>query len=332
MDQGADNNRRAFVTGATGAVGTNLVRTLTAGGWDVFALHRSTSDTTTLESLGATLVEGDIADPESIVGRVPDNIDAFFHVAASLNLWSRHNDEQMRVNQGGTKNAVEAALQAGVGRFIHTSTISAYGRHDDPIDEDTPSVADKSFVCYEHSKWLAEQEVRKGIERGLDAVIINPCAIMGPGFTGGWAILLYQIRDGLMKALPPGEMVVNHIDEVVKAHIAAVDHGRKGENYILTGDHVGIPTLIRKAGEIMGIEVKAKVMNARLLGVIGRIADLVSKVTGKEPDLSAEMATLMSQKLSCNTEKAKRDLNYQEVPWETCLRGMHDWLVERSAL
>lgn len=331
-DRGSGRGRTAFVTGATGAVGAALAHRLSEQGWKIVALHRPTSDVAGLRALDATLVEGDIAARDTIVGRVPRGTDAFFHVAANLNMWSRHNEEQMRVNVGGTRNAVEAALEAGVGRFVHTSTISAFGRHDRAISEATPTVADRSFVCYERSKWLAETEVRKGIARGLDAVILNPCAIMGPGFTGGWAILLHQLKAGSLKAMPPGVTVVNHVDEVARAHIAAFERGRAGENYILTGDRVPIPTLIHKAGQLMGIPVEAKVINAALLGAIARLAGWISYLTGKEPELTAEFAALVSQKLKCGTDKAQRELGYREVPWERCLEEMYQWLYERGAL
>lgn len=330
MNTEAADKRSAFITGATGAVGTTLVRALKNDGWQVYALHRSTSDVSVLQSLGAVLIEGDIIEADTIVGKVPANIDVFYHVAADLNMWSRNNDRQMKINVDGTRNAVEAALQAGVGRFVHTSTVSTYGRVDGSISEDTVSIAGTSFICYERSKWLAEAEVRKGIERGLDAVIVNPCAIMGPGFTGGWATLLYQIKGDLMKALPPGVIVVNHVDDVVNAHIAAAGRGRTGENYILTGDRVATATLIRKAGDIMGIEVKAKVLNAKLLGFIARIANFASRFTGKEPDLTPEMAALMSQEMSCDTDKAARELGYKDTPWETCVGDMYNWLHARG--
>lgn len=325
-----EKKRSAFVTGATGAVGTALVRELLHTGWQVFALHRPTSDTSTLQSLGASLVEGDIAESDKIVGSVPQGTDVFFHVAGNLSTSSRRQAEQMRDNVDGTRNAVEAALQADVSRFVHTSTISAYGRHKDPISESTPTVADRSFICYERSKWLAEEEVRAGVKRGLDAVILNPGAIMGAGFTGAWASLFYQVKDGLVTALPPGELEVNHIDEVVKAHIAAAEKGRTGENYFLTGDRATVAALIRKAGDLLGIEVKAKVMNARLLLVLTWVFDKLAQIQGKEPDLPPEMAAIMSQRMNCNTDKARRELGYAHVPWETCLTEMYEWLHARG--
>lgn len=324
--------RSAFVTGATGAVGGALVRELKERGWKVHALHRPASNTESLKELGVNLIEGDISDPGRIVGRIPPTTDVVFHVAGNLSVSSARDAEQMRDNVDGTRNVIEATLKAQAGRFIHTSTLSAYGRHKPPISEDTPSAAPKSFICYERSKWLAEEEVRAAVKRGLDAVIINPGAIMGPGFTAGWADLFYQVRDGLIKALPPGELEVNHMDEVVKAHIAAAEKGRTGENYILTGERASFADMIRKAGELVGVEVKAKPINAPLLMALAWATDKLARLRGKEPDMTPELAAVMCQTLHCDTDKARRELGYKHVPWQVCMTEMYEWLHSRGKI
>jgi dihydroflavonol-4-reductase len=327
----SEEQKTAFVTGATGAVGTALVRRLVGEGWRVTALHRRSSDTTTLRELGVGLVEGDVADTD-LRGKVPVGTRVVFHTAADMNLWRRHNARQEAVNVGGTRNIVEAALQAGVQRFIHTSTVSAYGRHNEPISEDTPSNAGQSWISYERTKWLGEQEVRRGLDRGMEVVIINPSAVMGPGFTAGWTMLLRQLKAGQMKALPPGWVVVNHIADVVDAHVAAVTKARSGHNYILTGDNLPFAELIAHAAQVMGIELKAKVMSAGLMMAVARIGDFFSNFTGREPALTPEMAALMSQKLVLHTDKAKRELGYRETPWRVCVEEMYRWLHDRGGI
>lgn len=322
----------AFVTGATGAVGTALVRQLVAQGWRVRALHRRSSNTAALQSLGVELVEGDVADAATLAGKVPPGATAVFHTAADMSMWSRHNARQAAINVGGTRNVVAAALAAGAKRFIHTSTVSAYGRQAHPIDEDTPSVAGRSFVGYERTKWLAEQEVRNGMAHGLEAVILNPCAIMGPGFTAGWTMIFQQLKTGQMKGIPPGTVVVNHIADVVDAHVAAVTKGRAGQNYILTGDRVPFAELIHYAAQLMGIELKARVMNPALLMTVARLSDFISRFTGREPALTPELAALMSQQLACHTDKARRELGYHETPWRVCVAEMYRWLHERGGI
>ncbi len=322
----------AFITGATGVVGQAIVKRLTAMGWQVTALHRPTSNTRALQDLGVNLLVGDVVDAESFATKVPKDCDVFFHVAADLSLWSRHNDRQAKINVGGTKNAVDAALYARAKRFIHTSTISAYGRHNGPIHENTLSLAETSFVSYERTKRLAELEVLKGVEHGLNAVIINPAAIMGPGFREGWAFIFQQIQAGQMNMQPPGTIVINHLNDVVDAHIAAIDKGRSGENYILNGDHLTCATLVLKAGEIMGMPIKEKVVSPGLFMVMAKVANLISKVTGNEPPLTPEMVALLSQNMVIQSNKAEVELGYRITPWEICLTDMYNWLKAEGRL
>ena len=119
--------RSAFVTGGTGFLGLNLVEQLTAQGWQVTALHRPGSDVRLLSRFPARRVEGDLLDPASLRRAVPRGVDAVFHVAADISMWQGHAARQTRVNVEGTRHVVEAALEAGAGRLVHTSTWNVYG-------------------------------------------------------------------------------------------------------------------------------------------------------------------------------------------------------------
>ena len=324
--------KRAFVTGATGAVGETLVRQLLDRGWRVTAFHRATSNVDALKALGVDLATGDLTSAKDAMRAIPQDADAVFHLAADLSLWSKRNEAQFETNVIGTRNIVNAALHNRARRFIHTSTISAYGRPGTPISETTPSVAGASHVGYERTKWLAEEEVRDGVRRGLDAVIVNPCAVMGPGIRTGWAMIFRQIKSGAMKALPSGDVVVNHIDDVAAALISAYERGRCGENYILTGDTVSFAELIREAASLSGVGLTAPTVGPNMLAFVGALSGFVSRFTGKEPDMTPEMAALMSQKLACATTKAQQELGYRAKPWRRCIAEMRDWLHARGEL
>ena len=208
--------KTAFLTGGSGFVGFNIAGQLVDKGWNVVALHRRTSDITYLKRLNVETVTGDIREPDSLIQAMPEKVDAVFHVAADLSTWSRRNAAQTAVNVDGTKNMVAAALQRQAGRFILTSTISAFGHHRTPVTETTPSNAAYSWINYERSKWEAEEAVRYGGRQGLYSVIINPCAIFGPGDTHSWARMIYMIRDGRLKGIPPGSVTVNHVHQVAR--------------------------------------------------------------------------------------------------------------------
>ncbi len=321
-------SKNAFVTGGTGFVGANLIEQLVGKGWNVVALHRADSDTSFLQGLQVKLVQGDITDIQSLETHMPQNVDAVFHVAASLNMWSRDNAIQTAINVDGTRNMVDTALAKNAGVFILTSTISAYGSQSEPIFEDTPSNAESSPINYEKSKWLAEQEVRKGIARGLNAIIINPCAVIGPKDTHGWAQFFFMVKEGKVKGIPPGIASFNHVSEVAKAHITAAEKGQPGANYILSGYEASFADMLGIIADLLNIEVKAKTVSPFLLQVIARINAVIAAITGKPPELSPEMATLMSQKVICGSDKAERELGYKPVPLRTCLEDCYNWLVE----
>ncbi len=325
--------RTAFVTGATGFLGLNLVRELIAQGWQVTALHRPTSNLKYLKDLDLTLVEGDILDPESLETAIPEGVNAVFHVAGDTSLWSGHDQMQTRINVEGTCNVIDAALQRRAGRFIHTSTTSAFGRHDGIVNESTPSRAATSAVNYEKSKWQGEQAVFRAVrERGLDAVVLNPAAILGPYDQHTWARTFYMLRDGKIAALPPGSVSFNHVREIVKAHIAAVDKGVTGEQYILAGDAMQLADLLRKMGALMNCKVPTMVAPAFVLQLMGFVMGFVAQLTGKEPDISPEMAVFMARKHLYDCSKAEAVLGLRPTSLDECLRDSYDWLKHEQLL
>lgn len=327
-----NTEKTAFITGATGFVGFNIAKQLVANGWQVTALHRRTSSLTYLKRLPVACVTGDILEPDTLTCTMPEKVDAVFHVAADLNMWSRRNAEQTAVNVDGTHNMVEAALARQAGRFILTSSISAYGHHNTPVSEETPSNAARSWVNYERSKWEAEETVRRGGEQGLFTVIINPCATFGPWDNHTWAKMIYLIRDGKLNGIPPGSVPVNHAVEVAKAHLAAAEQGSNGSNYILNGDVISFEALFRLIASHIGVELKAKVMPSSMLKLVARIQTALAVFTGKPPELTPEMAALMCAHTRCETDKAERVLGYKRVAVRTCVEDSIAWLRSEGLL
>jgi dihydroflavonol-4-reductase len=203
--------KTAFVTGATGFVGTNLVRLLLARGWHVRALCRVRPDGSLPRIEGVEVKAGDITDGAAVLAAMPDAPDAVFHVAASLSLWAGGRAEQDRTNVGGTREVVAAALERRAKRFIHTSSVAAFGLHDGRIDETTSSNAAAQTFNYVRTKFLAEEEIRLGIQRGLPAVILNPANIIGPDDRRGWGRLFLLVQAGKLPGVPPGRASFAHV-------------------------------------------------------------------------------------------------------------------------
>ena len=213
---GTRSPKTAFVTGATGFLGLNLIAQLTALGWNVLALHRAQSKLQYLKRFPVQLAEGSIEDAASLERALPEDVDAVFHVAADVSFWSAHNARQARTNIDGTRHMVAVALKRGVKKFIHTSTTSVYGFPREPFDETAPHLGKHSWFNYMHTKTVAEEEVRLGIARGLDAVLLNPANIVGPYDANNWSRLIRLAAAGKLPRVPPGRASFCHVVEVAR--------------------------------------------------------------------------------------------------------------------
>jgi dihydroflavonol-4-reductase len=324
--------KTAYVTGSNGFLGLNLVEQLNLQGWLVMALHRHTSDTGYLKRHPVEMVEGDINDPASLARTLPLGVDAVFHVAGSTSLWARKNAEQDRINIDGTHNMVEAALNAGAKRFVHTSSISAYGLQSGTINETAEQLGAISPINYQRSKFAAEEEVRKGIARDLDAVILNPAGIIGRYDTGGYARMFRLVNAGKLPGVPPGSLSFCHAREVAKAHIAAAERGRTGERYLLGGADASFMALVKIIGELCGKPVPDKPTSAWVLKAAGMVGNWASLLTGKEPTLTPERASMVTRSLFCDCSKAMRELGYLAVPLRTMTEDCYEWLKQEGLL
>ncbi|MCF8275142.1 MAG: SDR family oxidoreductase [Flavobacteriales bacterium] len=324
--------KTAFVTGATGFLGINLVQQLLADGWQVTALHRKTSDLTYLNRFDVTLVEGAITDWESLMKVMPDSPDAVFHVAANTSMWSKWNDQQFQDNVIGTRNMVEIALQKKAKRFIHTSSISAWGHHDHEMDETEQSNAINSPVNYNKTKYLAELEVDKAIANGLDAVLVNPCDIMGPYDSHNWAQVIQAVYNNDVPGIPPGNAVICHVCDIARAHISAYEKGRTGERYLLGGQDVTLKEIFNTIERFMDKKESQFVMPKWVMKAVIPFYTLQSKLNGKEPILTPEKFIELTVPKHVRSGKAISELNYSMSSLEDSIRDSYEWLKQENLL
>jgi dihydroflavonol-4-reductase len=318
--------RNAFVTGSTGFVGLNLVQRLVSEGWDVTALHRASSDLTYLRRFNPTLALGEIADAASVNAALPKQCDTVFHVAGNTNMWRKNNAAQTRDNVDGTRNVVEACIAKGVRRLIVTSSISAYGPVSGAVTEETESLAATSWINYQKTKWEAQEIARAATTRGLEVVILQPGAIIGPYDTGTWSRLFYLVRDGKLRGVPPGGRTFAHVREVVSAHIAAAEAGENGGQYILGGENRRMLELVQEIARLLDKPIAAR--ESPLFLVKGVAAgDLLSIMTGREPSVTPEMADAFSREITVTAAKARRDLGFKVVPLKTMVKDCYDWML-----
>src|SRR5258708_6255847 len=308
------SGRAAFVTGATGFVGLNMVKELMIRGWDVTALHRPSSDLKLLKRFRPKVAVGTLGDAHSLIAAIPPDTDTIFHVAGNTNMWRGGNAEQTRDNVDGTRHVVEAALAKRVRRLVVTSSISAYGPVDGEITEETPSLAANSSVNYQRTKWHAHELARAATAKGLEVVIMQPGAIMGPYDIGSWSRLFVMVRDGKLPGVPPSLLTFTHVREVVGAHIAAADKGQNGGSYLLGGENKTFMELVREISALVGKPAPAKETSLALLRGIAAVGDVATPFTGKAPPITPQMSSPMSLPSSPASPQATRDLGYRVLP------------------
>lgn len=323
----------AFVTGATGFVGSNLVRELDRQGWKTTALVRPASSLQDIEGLDLEIRSGDVVDAASLREAVPRQVNAIFHVAASTNVWAGNNDEQDRVNIEGTRNVIEAAVEAGAHRFILTSSFATWGFQNEMITENSPRSRDSDWINYVRTKRIAEDLVKKEVKAGrLDAVILNPAHILGPRDRHNWSRMVCMVANGTLPAVPPGGGPFADVREVAKAHVAGFHLGETGQHYLLGGDHFSFAEIIRLVGQLLGKEVPSKPTPAWLLRTIAHMHAAVASITRKQPRITPESAAMICHKSLCDSTRAMTVLGYRHTPIRPLVEDTVRWLREAGLL
>jgi len=323
----------AFVTGASGFLGGHIARELHRQGWEVHALVRSTSSLADVADVPVHRHVGDVTDPASVVSALPPSVNAVFHAAASTNLWAVRNTEQNRVNVEGTRNVLEAAMAAGAKRFIHTSSFVSWGFQDVVLHEDSPRTDATDWINYVRTKHLSEQLVLDAACDGrVDAVVLNPGNILGPGDRHNWSRLFRMLRERSLPGAPPGGGNFCDVREVARAHVRAWHSGRRGARYLLGGEFARYLEVLRIAAEMLGTTAPRKAMPGWLLAAAARAADAWSRLSRREPEVTPEAAAIASFTIRCESCRAVSELDYRSVPLSDMVRDTIDWMKETSLL
>jgi len=324
--------KQAFVTGATGFLGINLIEQLRADGWNVTAIYRSNSKTDELKKLKVNLLPGTLDDRKALLNVMPADVDAVFHVAGDTNFWHIDNAKQTRTNIEGTRNVVHAALEKDAKRFIHTSSVAVYGLPNTVSTEESPHLGSKSKINYFRTKALAEDEVRIGIKAGLDAVILNPANIVGPHDASNWGRSFRIVLGNELPGIPPGKGSFCHVTEVAKAHIAAYETGKKGENYNLGGPAATYQECFELIAKLLGVALTAKPVPAAAMKLVGAWNSYSSEWSKKRPEVTWEIAEILCGSTVCNSTKAEKELGYKATSLEKMFGDCYQWLAANGLL
>jgi len=319
------------VTGATGHIGANLVRALLARGDRVRVLIRGADRS--LAGLDVERVPGDVLDPASL-DRAFVGAELVFHLAALISIQGDRGGRVPAINVGGAKNAAEAALRAGVRRFIHTSSVHAFDlTRGGVIDETSPRSESPHLAAYDRSKAAGEIEVREVVARGLDAVVVHPTGVIGPiDFEPSrMGRMLLQLRDRSLPSLVNGGFDFVDVRDVVGALIAASERGRTGESYLAAGSWISVADLARAAAAITSVPPPRLVVSVGLARVGVPFAAAWGWMTEQEPLYTSESLSTLAHTARISSAKAADELDYRARPLEETLRDTYAWHADRTA-
>jgi len=323
----------AFVTGATGFVGSHVALHLLEKGWKVRALKREKSSHPLLLSSDVDWCVGDIRDTSSL-NRAMAGCDAAFHVAADYRLWARNPREIYENNVNGTINVLRAALANSVSRVVYTSSVGALGLNSDgtPGNEETPVAIADMVGHYKRSKFLAERRAEEFLQWGLPIVFVHPSTPVGPGDhkptpTGK---IIVDFLNRAMPAYVNTGLNLIHVKDVASGHLLALEKGRIGEKYILANRNMNLSEIFHLLEKVSGVPAPHFRLPYRLVLYLACLSEMVSRVTGTEPRIPFEGVKMARRMMFFDGSKAVRELGLPQAPVETALDEAVSWYEQNG--
>jgi dihydroflavonol-4-reductase len=324
----------ALITGASGFVGSAVARALIARGLHVRVLMRPTANRLNIAKLHCEPVAGDMRDQESMTAALK-GARYLFHVAADYRLWARDPGEIERNNFKGAQATMGAALKAGVERVVYTSSVAALKPGDHAVDESSRHTPQSVIGAYKRSKLVAEREVERLVrDEGLPCVIVAPSTPIGPRDikptpTGR---VIVEAATGRMPAFVDTGLNLVHVDDVANGHLLALDKGKIGENYILGGEDVALETMLGDIAFLSGRKAPTIKLPRGPLFPLAWGAELLARVTGKEPFLTADALRMSRYRMFFSSDKARRELGYTARPYKEGLKDALTWFRDNGYL
>jgi dihydroflavonol-4-reductase len=330
---------KTLVTGASGFIGSAVVRQLLKANHEVKVLVRSNSDRGNIKDLPVEIVIGDLTDPASLEQAVK-GCSVMFHAAADYRLWVRRPEKMYEVNVTGTVNIMKAALAARVERIVYTSSVATLGACSDsdeaPVDETSRAELKDMVGHYKRSKFLAEAEVRRMVrEHGLPSVIVSPSTPIGPRDikptpTGR---IIVDAASGRMPAYVDTGLNWVHVDDVAEGHLLALERGRVGERYILGSKNMTLKEVLHELADITGRKPPRIRLPHNLILPLAHLSELWGRTSGKkELRVTVDGVRMAKKFMYFSSEKARRELEYRPRPVREGLRDSVEWFHRQGFL
>jgi dihydroflavonol-4-reductase len=320
---------KVFVTGATGFVGHHVAKALAAEGASLRLLTRHTSNLANLEGIAGETVVGDLSDPASLKPSLT-GIDAVVHAAADYRLWIPDPAAMYKANVDGTRELLRMAREAGVKRFVYTSSVATMHFFTNGIvsNEDTPVSLRDMVGHYKRSKFLAEQEAIKAAHNGQQVIILNPTSPIGsndrkPTPTGR---IILDFLNGKFPAYMDTGLNLVDVSEVARAHVLALTKGKPGRRYILGGENLTLKQILDKMSAITGIPSPTVKIPFVVAATYAFFEELITgRIRGKEPRATLEEVRMGRKKMYASSAHAQQELGFRILPVYPAMRAAIDW-------
>ncbi len=316
----------ALITGATGFVGSAVLRALGGRDLNLRVLARASSPVTNLEGIEAEIVRGDMTDPAAMT-KAMAGVRWLFHVAADYRLWARDPGEIMRANLDGTRTVMRAAMAAGVEKIVHTSSVATLRVDREAVDETSPLADGEGVGVYKKSKVAAERAVERMIGEGLPAVIVMPSTPIGPRDvkptpTGR---ILVEAAQGRIPAFVDTGLNLVHVDDVAAGHLLALEKGAPGERYILGGQDASLRALLADIAHLTGRKAPTIGVPRAPLYPLAFAAEALARFTGREPLVTRAALDMAAHRMFFSSAKAERELGYHARPYQEAIADALAW-------
>ncbi len=326
---------KSLVTGASGFLGSWLVKKLISEGHEVRVLHRSSSDLSQLEGLTIEHTIGDVTDLASL-HQAMNGIDYVFHLAGLIGYTKSLRDQMEKVNVNGTNNVLIACQQANIKRLIYMSSVVAIGggfNNQSMLDETSDYNLLNLNLGYFETKRKGEALVKHACdEKQIDAVILNPTTVYGPGDARkGSRKTQLKVAQGKFPFYTDGGVNVANVNDIVDATYNALEMGRCGERYILGGENISIKKLLTLIAKDAGIEPPKYFLPNFLIHLIGKSGDLLEQM-GKKGPLNSENAWTSTMFHWFNSDKAQKELNLHVTPAKESIHQSVSWMRENHLI
>ena len=319
---------KTLVTGASGFIGSAVVRKLLARGREVRVLLEHGANTRNLDGLDVDIVDGDIRDRAAVRHAIA-GVGAVFHLAAMYRLWLPRPRVMYQINVEGTRNILFAAMDAQVERIVHTSSIATLGlpAPGELADEHTQFNYWQSANDYMRSKWLSERTALGFAAEGLPVIIVNPAFPFGerdaePTPTGRFIV---EFLAGRLFGYTGGGFNAVDVDDVAEGHILAAEHGRIGERYVLGNHNVTFAEFFHLVAEVSGMPAVRRELPDWLVRKLAWGAERYAQYFQKEPRITVDAVDYALRRLWVDTGKARRELGLPRTPLRQTIEKAVGW-------